>query len=402
MQIRTIVAAFAATTAAASAQINPPAGPVTDSGPNLSQVIDALEEARTEINAENTPGDASSVFRISQPGSYYLAGNVLADKANFSAIEVAATDVTIDLNGFAIDGAGLATGGIRAFGPTDRLAIRNGVIKGINGNMISAGSPSTSVRDIRAVGVAAGMGADGIFVGGAGAIVERCVVEDAGADGIDVGEGGVVRDSAVINCGSSGITLQIEAIAERCSVTGAADGILMGGRAKALHCRITGSRTNGIRAFDLAFIEGCTIDNATFDGIQATGDCVIVNNQVRASGDDGIVFTSACRVEGNLVIGSTTDGIRGSSRNSIVNNTVEDIGDDGFQITGPDNRVDSNTAVGCTIGFRTQGIGVLDNMIVRNFASDCAITYSVLGGNFFSFTGPSASSSTNPWINIAQ
>src|SRR5262245_41804718 len=79
--------------------LDPPSGPVAPTMKPLDQV-----EPRTAINAVNTPGDATAVFRITQPGSYYLTGNV-AGVLNRSGIAVSAADVTIDLNGFAVLGA---------------------------------------------------------------------------------------------------------------------------------------------------------------------------------------------------------------------------------------------------------------------------------------------------------
>jgi len=87
---------------AAGGPLNPPSGPVSSTpGP----------EPRTAINATNTPGTALAEFRISQPGSYYLPGNIAAP-AGASGILVDASDVTIDLMGFAIQGAGGATANV--------------------------------------------------------------------------------------------------------------------------------------------------------------------------------------------------------------------------------------------------------------------------------------------------
>src|SRR3954468_6434409 len=58
-------------------------------------------EPRTEINATNTPGDASSIFRITAPGSYYLSGNITGVSPK-GGIVIASNDVTVDLNGFAV------------------------------------------------------------------------------------------------------------------------------------------------------------------------------------------------------------------------------------------------------------------------------------------------------------
>jgi hypothetical protein len=67
--------------------LNPPAGPVAPTpGP----------EPRIAINSTNTPGDADSTFRIAQPGSYYLTGNVSGQNARIG-IEIATGGVTLDL-----------------------------------------------------------------------------------------------------------------------------------------------------------------------------------------------------------------------------------------------------------------------------------------------------------------
>ncbi|HZW06443.1 MAG TPA: hypothetical protein VFF65_04910, partial [Phycisphaerales bacterium] len=55
---------------AAAGPIDPPAGPVAPTGRTLAEV-----EPRTPIGPVTTPGDADAVFKITQPGSYYLAGN---------------------------------------------------------------------------------------------------------------------------------------------------------------------------------------------------------------------------------------------------------------------------------------------------------------------------------------
>ena len=55
-------------------------------------------EARTIINAANTPGDANNTFIISQAGSYYLTGNITGESGK-NGISIQAEDVTLDLNG---------------------------------------------------------------------------------------------------------------------------------------------------------------------------------------------------------------------------------------------------------------------------------------------------------------
>ena len=58
----------------AEAQLDPPVGPITSTFKTLTEV-----EPRIAINATNTPGDADSIYIISQPGSYYMTGNIKAN-----------------------------------------------------------------------------------------------------------------------------------------------------------------------------------------------------------------------------------------------------------------------------------------------------------------------------------
>lgn len=61
---------------AEAGDLNPPAGPVSPTHKTLTEI-----EPRTAISMANTPGDADSLFKITQPGSYYLTGNITASPA---------------------------------------------------------------------------------------------------------------------------------------------------------------------------------------------------------------------------------------------------------------------------------------------------------------------------------
>ena len=100
--------------------LNPPAGPITSTpGP----------EPRIALNATNTPGDADSVYKITQPGSYYLTGN-LSGVSGKRGIEIDASDVTIDLNGFeAIGGSGSLAGIWTGTAGLRSLTVRNGSLR---------------------------------------------------------------------------------------------------------------------------------------------------------------------------------------------------------------------------------------------------------------------------------
>ncbi len=74
--------------------LNPPVGPIAPTMKTLAEV-----EARIAVNSTNTPGDATSAFKITQPGSYYLTGNITGVAAKYG-VAITASGVTLDLNGF--------------------------------------------------------------------------------------------------------------------------------------------------------------------------------------------------------------------------------------------------------------------------------------------------------------
>src|SRR5678815_1587099 len=90
-------------------------GPLTPPGapaPTM-KTLDQVEP-RVAINATNTPGDDDSLFKITQPGSYYLTGNITG-VAGKHGIEIAASGVTLDLNGFDLVG-------VAGMGPFDGVS----------------------------------------------------------------------------------------------------------------------------------------------------------------------------------------------------------------------------------------------------------------------------------------
>ena len=76
------------------------AGDLNPVGPPTAGTMKPLNvvEPRTAIGPDTTPGDGESLYRITQPGSYYLAGNITCNHRH--AIKIDADDVTLDLMGF--------------------------------------------------------------------------------------------------------------------------------------------------------------------------------------------------------------------------------------------------------------------------------------------------------------
>ena len=88
--------------------LNPPSGPVTGTFKTLTEV-----EPRIAVSAANTPGNNSTAFIITQPGSYYLTGSVIVQ--GIDAISIRSSNVVLDLNGFTVgDRQDPSSGGARS------------------------------------------------------------------------------------------------------------------------------------------------------------------------------------------------------------------------------------------------------------------------------------------------
>ena len=235
----------------------PPIGPVTGTMKTLDQV-----EPRTPAN--DLPGDLNWVIIISEPGSYYLTGNVIGvlDKGG---IDVRSNDVTLDLNGFNIDGAnaGDFRTGIRA---GDRCVIRNGSLTNWSSYGLFSGNNST-VSSIRAYRCGSDpnnnpaffvssqsivqdchvieSGGTGIHMQGRRSIVERCMVSKSGEIGIDIGTSGLgqlAEPSTVRDCYSA---------------ENGEEGILAGFGASISSCTTFRNQSCGIRASRGSIVKDC-------------------------------------------------------------------------------------------------------------------------------------------------
>lgn len=152
MTDRRLIVAFAGMAAAAAlvtaGPLTPPSGPAGPTYRTLTEI-----EPRTPVNQATCPGDEDSVLRISQPGTYYLTGNVIGVSGK-SGIEIAVSGVVLDLNGFVVRGATGSLHGIAA--ANGGVKISNGTVSlwGLNG--ITAGAFS-DVRGVTAAGNAVGV-----------------------------------------------------------------------------------------------------------------------------------------------------------------------------------------------------------------------------------------------------
>jgi hypothetical protein len=317
--------------------LNPPGGPI-------SSTYKTLTDVEPRILIQSLSGNATSVHRITQAGSYYLGGSITAG-AGFSGIEVAASGVTIDLNGFRIVGLAGSGNGIVAGAAIVNLTVRNGSILGMGGDGIDAVAnsrtrvESVSVNNCSGAGVLAGSGSvltsvvteanglGGINAGSAAAL-ENCIANNNGGVGIQADASSVVRGSTAINNGGNGIQVGLGSLVVDCSskdqVPAGANGILAGQGSQVMRCTVRNNTAAGIRLEDGASALDC---NASFNRVGVlvmTNGSVVERNAISDSAVAGVQLNGAdTRVVGNN-LNSNAIGVStvGNGGNIIMQNTL--------------------------------------------------------------------------------
>ncbi len=311
--------------------IDPPSGPVAPTAKPLSEI-----EPRIAINAANTPGDAASLFRITQPGSYYLAGNITGISGKHGIV-IAAEGVTLDLNGFDLAGVP-GMGGFSAIALPNNtfprtISIRNGSVRGWGDSGIAlSNASSASITDVRA----AANGSHGIVLG-TGAIVSRCTAESNNGWGILCSNGSALTNCTALNNTVGGLSAQAGAV-----ITG---------------CNVSHNTGIGIFGSNSSTVTGCTAYSNTGSGISVDTGCTVSN----------------CTTGSN-----TVDGILAATRCGITNNTSFGNSGANFHATGSGNHIESNTCTGGGIGFQLSAAG---NILIRNTASGSGTKWAIATGN---------------------
>lgn len=417
--------------AALAGDLNPPAGPITSTMKTLSEV-----EPRTAINATNTPGDADSLFKITQPGSYYLTGNIQG-VAGLHGIEIAAQYVTLDMCGFSLIGTTSSLSGVFS-STTIGVAISNGVITAwgdsgiemqiISGrieNIIAYNNGEWGIRNSlnghasRFVGcevyyngsLAAGLGGglstdndalvvdcyssnnvgDGIFVFG-GSRVVNCVSRANQGDGIQAGNKCCVTGCTASDNDAKGIHISGEGQVTDCNASqNDGDGIFTLDQSNITNCVASRNSGNGIVARAGSEVAQCVSNSNFGDGILLNGfgstarSCTAYfNGQFGATTSNGINATGL----GSSVLDCTaglnlTDGIRVEGRCRVVGNNCHANGfaaadGAGVHAVGSDNHIEGNTVTGNDRGIDIDGIGCL---IIRNTAKVNTTNFSIVANN---------------------
>lgn len=347
-------------TGLAQGSLTPP-GPPAPTMKTLDQV-----EPRTPVSAATTPGDATALYVISQPGSYYLTGNITGVVSK-AGIRIGATQVSLDLMGYALVGVPGSLKGITVAGG-EGFSFRNGSILNWGDDGLFAGTDalveSVNVSGNGNHGIRAGgksrvvkcsasyQGSLGIFLSGNGHVSD-CVAND-NSQGISVADGSTVVDSSAFNNTVYGIHVGAGSVIKNCATSyNSVGGILAGDHSVVSDTTASLNPGSGISAGDGCAVSRCT---ASQNGTGTLGGGIL-------AGDKTIL--SECVVVSNRNVGVYVGADCVVTRNHVSHNGVG-IAAPGIRVTGNDGRIEDNNA------RNNSGDGILvdatatGNLVVRN------------------------------------
>ncbi len=359
--------------------LDPPVGPVAPSYKTLTAV-----EPRVEISAINTPGDADSMFKIISPGSYYLSGNV-AGVAGKMGIEIAASNVTIDMRGFTMRGVAGSLKGVFCASGFTNPALENGAVAGWE----LAGVDFSFSTGARVSSVTArNNNSEGIAVGPYG-LVTACTAEVNGGRGIRALNVGCTIDG----CKANNNTL---------------DGIGHGGAGTVRNCTASGNSGSGITCLGASVITNCTSWANLVHGFDF-GNCVMTGCDAQSNTGAGFNSTSISTIRDCQALGNTGDGFV-LQNGSLISQCTSAQNLAGIHVLGGRNRLEGNTVSENVRGLDVDGTG---NIIVRNTASGNGGNYSIVAGNVGQYvvaatagvvngsSGGTAPGSADPSVNFS-
>lgn len=366
--------------------------------------IEAQPEKRIPLQPDRVAGNDDFHFVISQPGSYYLVGNLAVTKAN--GIQINAEDVTLDLNGFAITRAsGSGGAGVQTAPTAHRATVRNGSIKGFaNGALAEARSCALldlTVSGCTEIGMRAGIGA----------LLERCrAMDNSGFLAISAAAGSSLKHcTAINNSVTHAITVGAGATLSDCNADNntAAFGIVAGLNASLTNCSARANTSNegfsgGIAASSGSILTNCSATNNTstagsstgFTGMGFTGLGVTMQN-CAASGNRG----HGIRLTGRSLVRASSSVSNGNSN-----------GGAGIYMDGAENRIEGNNVAGNQRGIQVDSAGNFitrntargntTNWVVNNAGNVILVVNAATSGAFSGNSGGTAPGSTDPNANF--
>jgi Right handed beta helix region len=354
--------------------------------PHAARSARADDETLTQIEPR-TP-ISSLPYTITNPGSYYVTTN-LTSPGSGNGITISSGNVTVDLNGFTLQGVPASLDGIYVYGTITNIVVRNGTVTGWGSHGIDAWS--------------GGYPRNMVF--------EKLTISANAANGLYTEAGTIIRDSIAIGNVGIGFYTQggeiIGCLARENS--GAAFNVV---NTSLLHCTAQFNSGYGYYLTSSRAVDCDCVNNSSAamicDGIGCEiRRCRIINTGNTAifcvAGGGGHVVQD-CEIANSAYQGIYIAG--GVGGNMFVANNLRLNAGGGIILNDSNNYVENNHVLSAN---GVEGIGVssatyTNNVVVRNVVAgggSASVNYSF---SVIMDAGPigSASSATSPWANISH
>lgn len=299
--------------------LTPPAGPVQPTDTAITET-----DPRIEISA--------LPFFITEPGSYVVTADLTATEG----VVILASDVSLDLDGFTIRGAGAGSShGVEVAPGLTNIVIQRGTITE--------------------------WGLDGIHAPGASSgVVNQIIAESNLGDGMELGDGWTVTNSTIRDNGGRGLGGGNNGIVESSkALDNGQDGISLGDGAAVTNSAVSGNGGSGVQTGQGAAVAGVAASRNSGAGV-AVGASSTVNDSVADNNSVGF----------SLLSGSTAQRCtarRGGLGFDAFGSGVQMVGCAAFEVDGDGFRIENGGVLRGSVAFGNGGVGVLagDGVVVE-------------------------------------
>lgn len=264
-------------------------------------------------------------FVIDQPGSYVLTSDLMG-VAGEDGIIIAASDVTIDLNGFTLRGVEGSRDGIRVepnfASPVFRIVVHNGAVSNWGGyGMYLFHARGASVENMETSRNSSGMGL------APESLVRFSHAKENANFGIELGDNSTIEDCIATRNGQIGMVIGSRCVARRCAARYNGDDGFRVLLATTLENCV--SSDNGDDGFDLTALviaRGCVATHNIGDGFQAFWGCRFTECTSAVNFSHGLVADRDSIIENCRIASNEGLGVTVRDRSAIRDSRIEGNG----------------------------------------------------------------------------